>query len=98
MLEGSLTDSEQRELTGRMDGGEFFVAEQVGVPSLYADLYEFSGGRTADDQCWHEFAGFQPMDEAPEDSPIWGRTEDFLKAFRGVKRWDLNLSPHSDFF
>ena len=57
-LTGTLTEAERTELVECLDGSEFFVAEQVGVPPLYRVLFEDGGGPTEDDHAWHMFEGF----------------------------------------
>ena len=37
----------------------YFVAEQVGIPAVYEELWNLSGGRTSDDHAVHEFVAFR---------------------------------------
>jgi len=46
VLKGYLSTGDQEIVCTSLDGGEFFVAEQVGVPALYDDLYKWSAGPT----------------------------------------------------
>ena len=95
-LEGRLTAADQQRLCAYLNEGEFFIAEQVGVPALYQQLYQWSGGPTSYDHCWHEFVGFAEVDSSdiPPGSFFWGKATDFLGRFSSVERWDGGLSPH----
>ena len=44
-LTGALSDQERVALVDSLESGEFFVAEQIGVPPLYEELFRESGGR-----------------------------------------------------
>ncbi len=94
VLEGILSDQERAEIIDRLESGEFFIAEQVGIPALYEVLYEFSGGQTPNDHCWHEFVGFIDSPIVIDDRRIWGSAKGLLSEFRSVVEWDLRLSPH----
>lgn len=97
LLHGVLSRKEVNELIQRLDGKEFFIAEQVGIPALYQELYQYSGGPTIDD---HVFHTFHEIRKAGRDElrsfPLWGSADQLLSAFRAVKVWDLTLSPHWD--
>lgn len=90
-LEGELDQADQELIRGRLSSGEFFIAEQVGVPPLYRELYKWSGGPISDDHCWHEFVGFRALSE------VESRTEsvrEFVARFAAVDDWNEGLSPH----
>lgn len=93
LLEGSLSGCERLEIIGRLESSELFIAEQVGIPPLYHQLYAINGGPNADDHCWHEFDAFCAVDKVASAS-AWGTAEDLLSAFRKVKDWNEGLSPH----
>lgn len=96
-LTGTLTEPERTELVGCLDGSEFFVAEQIGVPSLYRALFEDGGGPTEDDHAWHMFEGFREESLLAEDAVVWGEASALLAAFRAAKgNWRLELSPNFD--
>jgi len=94
ILEGRLSDDERNEIERRLESGEFFIAEQLGIPVLYGKLYAFSGGSTQEDHCWHEFDGFRELIGGAKEGPIWGHVEAFVSAFRQVKDWNVEMSPH----
>ena len=94
-LSGTLTEAERTELVECLDGSEFFVAEQIGVPPLYPALFEDGGGPTEDDHAWHMFEGFREEREIAEDAVVLGEASAFLAAFRAAKgNWRLELSPN----
>ncbi len=95
LLRGRQPKDAEEVIRHQCDMGTDFVAEQVGVPPLYAELYEYSGGPTSNDVCFHEFDHIRPV--AAEDidaNKTWGTLEDLLCRFRSVKRWDPRLSSH----
>jgi hypothetical protein len=93
ILDGRLEPEERRLIQERLSSGEFFIAEQVGMPSLYRELYKWSGGPTKDDHCWHEFVEFREMSEPPEQSAAMSARE-LVKRFASIEDWDEGLSPH----
>ncbi|RZF63581.1 hypothetical protein EWE75_15495 [Sphingomonas populi] len=78
----------------RLESEEFFIAEQVGLPTLYKDLYRFSNGPTSEDHCWHEFIAFSDMHSSKNDLEVWGAASKLVENFNSVKDWDCRLSPH----
>lgn len=96
LLVGRWNDPDTVEFLRYLDGGEFFVAEQVGVPPLYEALYRLSEGITAADHVFHEFRGVRyATDDDIERLPAWGKAYKLLNAFRSTRgRWNLRLSPH----
>jgi hypothetical protein len=96
-LRGTLTDAERGELVACLDGGEFFVAEQVKVPPLYAGLFQHGEGPTEEDHGWHSFGGFRDEIELAEGAEVWGKASKFFTAFRAAKGdWRPELSPNFD--
>jgi hypothetical protein len=97
LIEGVWTDQCQRKLDILIGDGRF-VAEQVGIPALYSELYQYSGGhRTVNDHAFHEFDCFrQATDEEMLSLKPWGTVEQLLMAFEiNAGRWDVRLSPHA---
>jgi hypothetical protein len=93
-LEGCLTPDDQVIIQSRLSSGEFFIAEQVGVPALYRQLYQWSGGATDSDHCWHEFVGFRELRQTSDDGSPLFRASDFVVKFASIEKWDETLSPH----
>lgn len=96
LLRGVCTAQMEHFIRARCESHEYFVAEQVGVPVLYPELYKFSNGPTIDDVAFHEFLGLRPA--APEEAeslPCGGKLYDLVGKFCHVRRfWDCTLSPH----
>jgi hypothetical protein len=96
LLTGNLTKQEQAAIQGKMESGQFFVAEQVGIPPLFEKLFEFGGGPTAEDHAWHEFDSFQEtavnVNDVEKNATVNARA--FLDAFNLVQDWKPELSSN----
>ncbi len=55
LLDGALSTEELEGVRNLFPNDGFFIAEQIGVPALYGQLYQWSDGPTQDDHCWQEF-------------------------------------------
>lgn len=96
LLQGVASAADVEDLQRHFDSGEFFIAEQLGIPSLYAELWAFSGGPTIDDHVWHTFYGLRPAAATTLDARVFGTVKNFVKKVKAVQAWDLTLSPHWD--
>ncbi len=97
LLEGVLSDADVAMLVGQFDGSEFFIAEQIGVPTLYQQLWDECDCEPSDemDHVWHEFDEIRPANADDVGVlPCWGRAEDFKKRVLGIRRWDETLSSN----
>ena len=79
-VRGELSQIEKEELLSCLDIDNTFVAEQIGIPALYDELFRYSNGRTCDDHSWHEFSSFQDKTDLPANVEILGddQSPDFL--------------------
>jgi hypothetical protein len=93
---GDLSQSDQNSIKSHLESGEFFIAEQVGVPTLYDELHRWSDGPTQSDHCWHEFAGFRELDVPPGGAQLFIGSSEFLARFEAVECWNQQLSVHFD--
>lgn len=94
-LTGSLSHEGRASLLGSLESGEFFVAEQVGVPPLYDKLFSETGGPTSDDHAWHTFAGLREELLLPGDIAVWGKSADLLAAIMSASNeWKPQLSSN----
>ncbi|MBK5264708.1 MAG: hypothetical protein JJE34_05660 [Alphaproteobacteria bacterium] len=94
-LTGVINDNERSTIMRSFDSGEFFVAEQVGIPPLYRELFEYSGGRTEDDHAWHAFEGLRSEQNLPDDAKVWGTVSKLAATFAAAQRnWKPELSPN----
>lgn len=93
-LDGIVTAADEQLVRNRLESEEFFIAEQIGVPALYEQLYQWSGGSRPSDHCWHEFVGFRELTTPPEGSSPPITSGEFIARFAEVKEWDEAFSPH----
>lgn len=97
LLSGISSQEDISALRACMESGEYFVAEQVGIPPLYEELWALSDGPTEDDHALHEFVELRcAKQEEIESLPVFGELTKLLKAFQAVSRWDYSLSPNCD--
>lgn len=82
LLTGMVTLEQEAEFRKLLDGGEFFVAEKVGIPPLNRTLWTWSGGQTEDDHGFHEFQGFRPAMANDMQEPVWAPVERLFDKFR----------------
>jgi hypothetical protein len=94
LLNGTVSRSHRAKIVEVLDGGEFFVAEQVGVPTLYEELWKFSNGPTEDDHVWHTFVCLRAATTRDLHRAVWGTLDELVDEFSAVKKWNLSLSPH----
>lgn len=96
LLTGGVTEEDRKRFMSKLAGREFFIAEQVGVPALYEELWEFSDGPTEDDHVWHTFNQFRPPIEEEAELPVWGSVSDLFERFERIDSWNEASSPHWD--
>ena len=94
-LEGRINNADRESIRAKLNSGEFFIAEQIGVPPLYVQLYQWSDGPTASDHCWHEFVGFREIDSPESGVTYVSDAATFATRFVAVTGWEESLSPHS---
>lgn len=95
LLTGAFTDGDAYAIDAACDSPGLFIAEQIGVPALYHELYQFSGGPTEDDHVFHEVGRLREARPDEYGSVPWGAVSDLTEQFRRVDgKWDYSLSPH----
>lgn len=95
LLSGSASPNDIEALRACLESGEYFVAEQVGIPPVYRELWDLSGGPTSDDHALHEFVTLRAASEDERKSlPLFGELSNLLKTFQAVTKWDYSLSPN----
>lgn len=95
-LGGQLEAIQVEAIRHNLFDGSKFVAEQVGIPTLYDQLYRWTGGPNEDDHCWHEVEQIREIDIV-DPSMIHKIFEDastFHKRIIEIQDWDLSMSPH----
>ena len=98
LLEGKASKPHRAKIVEVLDGGEFFVAEQVGVPTLYQELWKFSNGPTEDDHVWHTFVRLRAATNGDLQEVGWGTLDLLVEKGAAVKKWNLSLSPHYEIY
>ena len=92
---GDVSDNYITEMESYLDFGECFVAEQVGIPILYSQLWKYSNGQTLSDHAFHEFSSIRLATKSEVQSlDLWGESSQLLDAFRlaSEQSWDCRLS------
>ncbi len=80
-----------------LDGGDLFVAEQVGIPSLCAEHFAAcADGPSGLDHAYHEFIELRLANEHEIASlPICGVLGELLTRIQAAAgSWDVRLSPN----
>ncbi len=97
LLSGTPSQNDIEVLLASLESGEYFVAEQVGIPALYQELWELSDGPNSDDHALHEFVALRVASEDERKSlRLFGDLSSLLKTFQAVTTWDYSLSPNFD--
>ena len=96
LLSGKVSEDYIAQIKSSLDFGEYFVAEQVDVPVLYPQLWQYSNGPTAADHAYHELAGIHPASEREiESMTLWGEASTLLDNFlNSAQHWNCSLSVH----
>ena len=96
LLVGTVTDSKTMKIKSLLDSGEYFVAEQVDIPTLYSELWKYSNGPTIADHAYHEFIELRSAtDEEITSLSVWGDIATLMSKFRHVRQdWDCLQSIH----
>lgn len=94
-LDGVLSEKELERVRTMLDDG-LFIAEQIGVPPLYQQLYRWSDGPTECDHCWHEFLTIKLIEDADvlPEAHRWGSAHQFLETLSAISTWEEERSPH----
>lgn len=94
LLQGLASSSDIKNLRGQLDSGEFFIAEQLGIPPLYAELWALSGGPSGDDHVWHTFSELRSATKDKPNVQVFDSVENFILKIKAVKTWNEKLSLH----
>ena len=96
LLKGTASADDVEIWRQHLESGEFFIAEQLGIPALYAELWVFSDGATEDDHVWHTFEELRAATADDLTLPIFDTVESLVKKIESVEVWNEKLSPHWD--
>jgi len=95
LLLGIPSQSDVAEFRACLESGVYFVAEQAGIPAVYKELWDLSGGPTSDDHALHEFVALRAASEDERKSlSLFGGLSSFLMTFQAVTKWNYSLSPN----
>lgn len=96
LLQGVLLDADVECFRERFVGGGYFIAEQIGIPTLFEKLWEECHSCRSDlDHVWHEFSDVR--EATPEDVaslPLWGKVDDLVTAVRKISKWNEACSTN----
>lgn len=93
LLKGNVEDSDQDAIVSKLESGEFFIPEQVGLPPLQQGLKIYSAMPNADDHVWHEFVALRTASESDLEATQATRAKaDLLESFSKIVQWDERLS------
>jgi len=99
ILSGIPSQNDISALKACLESDMYFVAEQVGIPAVYKELWDLSGGRTSDDHALHEFVALRVATVNERKTfPLFGELSSLLKTFQAITKWDYSLSPNYDSF
>jgi len=90
LLSGVPTEQQVTDLIKCFESEEFFIAEQLGLPSLQHKLWEYSNGPTSDDHIWHSFHKIRTATNDDVSSiQHWGNLDDFISEVKTVSDWGV---------
>ena len=98
LLEGAVSTADVQNLQKHFESGEFFIAEQLGIPPLYDEMWALSGGPTQDDHVWHTFHGMRQAGLEVPRVRVFDTADNLISKIRAVVDWNQTLSPHWDKF
>ena len=96
LLKGTASVADVESLRQGFESGEFFIAEQLGIPALYAELWAFSSGPISDDHVWHTFEELRAATASDLTLPTFDTVKSLTKKIKSVAAWNEKLSPHWD--
>ena len=96
ILHGTATEADIQILKEKFESGTFFIAEQLGIPPLYAELWHFSNGPSIDDHVWHSFHTLRPATDEDVKEPVFATVKSFMAKISAVQQWNPELSAHWD--
>lgn len=98
LLAGKASEAEISAMVSHLDGGDLFVAEQIGIPSLCEQHFIDYDGPSDLDHAYHEFLELRPaIPEEIDTMSIFGNLRDLLTRIANTGgRWDVRLSPNCD--
>lgn len=98
LLAGEASEADISAVVSLFDGGDLFVAEQIGIPSLCEQHFIDYDGPSDLDHAYHEFFELRPATREDIDRmSIFATISDlFARITATGGRWDVRLSPNCD--
>ena len=93
VLRGGFNSSDLKILKSKFEAGSYFIAEQLRIPPLYAELWRYSDGPTMDDHVWHEFSSLRLANEEDAIIPVFSTVRIFIDNIGFINNWKPELSP-----
>lgn len=93
LLRGELTVTDLRRIESKLEAGEFFIPEQIGLESLTSAHFSCTNDITQNDHLWHEFKTIRvATTEEIVGLSVWGTTEKLLELVDRIDKWNLATS------
>src|SRR6478736_688395 len=94
LLKGKYSSESEDKIRCHLNDGQWFIAEQIGIPALFGQLWRYGGGPTEDDMPFHEFVSLREANESDISSlENFGSLSEFICGLESiVNRWDISLS------
>ena len=96
LLNGAAASCDIEKLSNHFESGCYFIAEQLCLPPLYAELWALSNGPTSDDHVWHTFHALRAASALEIEAPVFGEVEKLIQQIVATSKWNETLSPHWD--
>jgi hypothetical protein len=98
LLAGEVSESDIATMISHFDGGDLFVAEQIGIPSLCEQHFIDYDGPSDLDHAFHEFLGLRPANHQEiETMKIFNKLSELISRIAKTHgQWDVSLSPNCD--
>jgi len=82
LIEGEMTPNDLAALIPYLYDGEYFIPEEVGIPSLQPKLWDENSGPNEDDHEWHTFENIKEVNSEDRKLSVWGTKEGLIQRFR----------------
>ena len=96
LLKGLVSITDIQKLQTHFESGEFFIAEQLGIPALYGELWALSSGPTENDHVWHTFRTLRPARFEEITANVFDTVDNLISKIGTIAAWNQALSPHWD--
>jgi hypothetical protein len=85
VLQGTLTSEQKEAIIAKLEGGENFIPDQVGLEEVQEQLTSFP---SEDDHVWHEL-NEDDITDTQQDPTIQLTAEQLYQNFMAVEEWDV---------